>query len=406
MTRRPGVPSYAQPVRRDELYAWITAHPVAVDAVAVAVAVVLVALPSGRTLGAPALLLSLALLLPLVLRRRRPVLVAGLVFTAALLQAAASTVTSTVQFLPADAAVLVALYDVAGRSTRTASRLALGSALLGAVVLATMVVGHDPAVVVAEPRTFLVVVVGAGGLVLAAWTLGDVRRLRLAYVAALEERAERLEREREAQARLATAAERARIAREVHDVVAHSLSVVIAQADGGRYAAVAEPHRAPAVLSTIAETGRTALADMRRLLGVLRDPAALPTAPQPDVSAVPALVEGVRRSGLPVSLVELGAPRELPPALGLAAYRVVQEGLTNVLKHAGPGTPTTVALQWNPGALVVHVDDEGGAVATPSHGEGHGLAGMRERAGMFGGSVEAGPRPGGGHSLRVLLPAP
>ena len=405
MTHWPDARSYPRPVRRDELYAWSTAHPVAVDAVAVAVAVVLVALPSGRTLGPPALVLSLALLLPLVLRRRRPELVAGLVFTAALAQAAISTVTSTVQFLPADAAVLVALYDVAGRSTRTASRLALGSALLGAVVLALIVVGPHAAVL-SQPRDFLVVVVGAGGLVLAAWTLGDLRRLRLAHVAALEERAERLEREREAQARLAAAAERARIARELHDVVAHSLSVIIAQADGGRYAAVAEPHRAPAVLSTIAETGRTALADMRRLLGVLRDPAAVPTAPQPDVTAVPALVEGVRRSGLPVSLVELGAPRELPPALGLAAYRVVQEGLTNVLKHAGPGTPTTVALQWSPGTLVVHVDDEGGAVATPPNGDGHGLAGMRERAGMFGGSVEAGPRPGGGHSLRVLLPAP
>ena len=389
-------------MRRDRLYLWTSAHPLAVDVLVAAGLVVLVGLPTGTAIGSPALLLSVLLLAPLALRRTRPVLTAALVFSAAALQWAVSLLDRDVALLAADVAVLLALYDVAGRGPRTASRAALATALLGAGMLAVALGGAAQAVT--DPTTLLGVAIAAGGLALAAWTLGDLRRVRLAYVASLEERAERLERERAQQAELAAAAERARIAREMHDVVAHSLSVVIAQADGGRYAAASSPAAAE-VLSTIAATGRTALADMRRLLGVLRESSAVPTAPQPDVDAVPELVDGVRRSGLPVSLVDVGERRPVPAAYGLAAFRIVQEGLTNVLKHAGPGTPTTVALRWTDEALELQVDDEGTLAPVPDGG-GHGLDGMRERARLFGGELAAGPRPGGGHRLLVRLPYP
>jgi signal transduction histidine kinase len=388
-------------VRRDRLYLWTSAHPLAVDVLTAALLVLLVAVPTGA-LGARAQGLSVLLLAPLALRRTRPVLTAALVFSAAAVQWAVSLVDRDVVLLVADVGVLVALYDVAGRGPRRASRLALATALLGALMLGVAVVG--PPQPLYDLGTTMGVAVAAGGLALAAWTLGDLRRVRLAHVASLEERAERLERERAQQAELAAAAERARIAREMHDVVAHSLSVVIAQADGGRYAVASSPAAAQ-VLETIAATGRTALADMRRLLGVLREPSTAPTAPQPHVDTVRELVDGVRRSGLPVSLVDVGERRPVPAAYGLAAFRIVQEGLTNVLKHAGPGTPTTVALRWTDEALELQVDDDGTATPVPD-GAGHGLTGMRERARLFGGEVAAGPRPEGGHRLLVRLPYP
>jgi signal transduction histidine kinase len=202
--------------------------------------------------------------------------------------------------------------------------------------------------------------------------------------------------------------ERARIAREMHDVVAHSLSVIVSQAQGGAYVAGSQPERAARALETIAETGREALADMRGLLGVLRaDPdaaAPAPEDPQPGLADLPELVARVRAAGLPVELTETGTPRRLGAATGLAAYRLVQESLTNTLKHGGPAARAEVRLQWTDEELAVTVTDDGDGPASTGAG-GQGLVGMRERAAVVGGRAEAGPRPGGGFAVTARFPA-
>ena len=203
------------------------------------------------------------------------------------------------------------------------------------------------------------------------------------------------------QAEQALVAERARIARELHDIVAHHLSVVVLQAAGAQ--ASAKP--APQALAKIERSGREALTEMRRLLGVLREPAeGAALAPQPGMAELAALAEGVRAAGLPVRLAIDGGTAALPAAVDVSAYRIVQEALTNVLKHAGPAS-ADVTVGCVDGAVVIEVTDDGvgGAAAGPSAG-GHGLVGMRERAAMFGGELLAGPQPGGGFAVRARLP--
>jgi signal transduction histidine kinase len=212
-------------------------------------------------------------------------------------------------------------------------------------------------------------------------------------------------------AELAVAAERTRIAREMHDIVAHSLSVVIAQADGGRYAGTTNPEAALKALATISETGRAALADMRHILGVLRDPSgheADPAdlrAPIPDSQDLTGLVDQMRATGLNVSMVRIGAARALPAGMGVAIYRVAQEALTTVLKHGGPGVHVTVVDRWTDQAVTLEVSDDGrGAAAEETGGQGHGLIGMRERVEVFGGTLTAGPARGGGFRVTMVMP--
>lgn len=223
-----------------------------------------------------------------------------------------------------------------------------------------------------------------------------------ALAVALEEQ---LARDTEAERALAAAAERGRIAREMHDVVAHTLSVVVAQADGGRFAAAQHPQAAAQALETIADVGRSALGEMRALLGLLRDAdddAAL--GPQPSIDDIPALVASMRDGGLDISFVTTGTPRPLPIGAGLALYRVTQEALTNILKHAGPGPQAFAQLTWEPQAVVLTVSDDGRGAAARDDGDGLGIAGMTERASLFGGTLSAGPRAGGGYLVRATLP--
>ncbi|MDE0571947.1 histidine kinase [Demequina sp. B12] len=211
--------------------------------------------------------------------------------------------------------------------------------------------------------------------------------------------------ERETERQLAATAERARIAREMHDVVAHTLSVVVAQADGGRFAAKADPASAAKSLDIIAEVSRAALTEMRALLGLLRmgdEDAAL--GPQPSLDDIPALVSATREGGLECSFVTTGTPRTLPIGAGLALYRITQEGLTNVLKHAGPKATTYVQLTWMDDAVELWVSDNGRGAGARDDGEGQGIAGMKERATVLGGTVSAGPRAGGGFVVKVRLP--
>jgi signal transduction histidine kinase len=241
---------------------------------------------------------------------------------------------------------------------------------------------------------------------LIAWVLGDSVRYRRAYYSALEDRAARLEAERDAQAQVAAAAERARIARELHDVVAHNVSVMVVQADGASYALDNDPGKAREALAAIAGTGRQALAEMRRLLGVLRrddgtDPG---RAPLPGIAQLGELLEQTRAAGLPVSLTVEGVPQPLPDGAALAAYRIVQESLTNTRKHGGPQATAQVTLRYLEDALVLRITDDGQGPVTLPDGAGHGLNGMRERVAIYGGWVQAGPRAGGGYHVTARLP--
>lgn len=243
------------------------------------------------------------------------------------------------------------------------------------------------------------------------WAWGRLTRVRRAYLTELEDRAARLERERGAQAKIAVAAERARIARELHDVVAHNVSVMIVQADGAAYVLDNSPQQAKEALSTIASTGRQALVEMRRLLGVLRTTDTTEEyVPQPGVAELPELLDQVRTAGLPVDFDSAGDPQELPRGVELTVYRIVQEALTNVRKHGGPDVRARVAVDFRDRELEVLIEDDGRGstddqlVVGGSDGPGHGLIGMRERVGMVSGSLDIGPRPGGGFRIRAVLP--
>jgi signal transduction histidine kinase len=214
----------------------------------------------------------------------------------------------------------------------------------------------------------------------------------------------RMRRERDA-AEAAIIEERMRIARELHDVVAHAISVIVLQARGGRSLLDSEPDETRGALDTIEHTGQQALVEMRRLVGLLRESAgALALAPQPTLSQLQHLVDQVRAAGLPVELSIEGSPVELPPGVDLSAYRIVQEALTNALKHAGPAR-ARVSLRYRTGELEVEVADDGEGKANGSGG-GHGLVGMRERVSVYGGELDAGPQADGGYVVRVRLPYP
>ncbi|MFD7304229.1 sensor histidine kinase [Streptomyces pharetrae] len=239
---------------------------------------------------------------------------------------------------------------------------------------------------------------------------GIAVRTRRDYTEALEDRARRLEIERDQQARLAAAAERARIASEMHDIIGHNLSVITGLADGGRYAAAKSPERAAQALDAIAGTSRQALTELRRLLDVLRDDHQHPEAglaPQPALTDLDQLIDGVRSAGLPVRLTTHGTPA-LPPGRQLTVYRVVQEALTNTLKHAGTGATADIALSYaGRGAATVTVTDTGhGARPVDGTTTGRGLPGMRERTALYGGTLEAGPRPLPERGWRVRLHLP
>ncbi|MFI6645893.1 sensor histidine kinase [Streptomyces sp. NPDC050504] len=249
------------------------------------------------------------------------------------------------------------------------------------------------------------------GILLAA-ALGLAVRTRQEYTASLVERARQLEVERDQQARLAAAAERTRIAREMHDIIGHNLSVITGLADGGAYAAAKSPERAAQALSAISSTSRQALAELRRLLDVLREDAPAARAPQPSLTDLDALLEGVREAGLKVGLETRGTPSPtLTPGLELTVYRVVQEALTNTLKHAGPDATAAVTLTHAPRHLSAEITDTA-APPTPAPAptpaipsSGQGLTGMRERTALYRGTLEAGPRPdGGGWRVHLRLP--
>ncbi|OKI07261.1 two-component sensor histidine kinase [Streptomyces sp. CB02923] len=347
-----------------------------------------------------------ALCLVVALRRKAPAKMMLLALAVGICQIAFK-----VQPTMADFAMLAIIYTVASGTKRWASRTALIGALTGPTLYAVRSGNGD-----APPRSLWEGVFIVGLLTMPfvlAWVLGDSVRTRRAYWAQLEEKAARLEKERETQSRIAVAAERARIARELHDVVAHNVSVMVVQADGAAYVLDAAPEQAKQALETISGTGRQALAEMRRLLGVLRtgeQPESGEYVPQPGVEQLADLIDQVRGAGLPVDFQVAGEPRPLPSSVELTAYRIVQEALTNTRKHGGPDVGATVRLSYRDGELDLLVEDDGRGAQHELYsgggadGLGHGLIGMRERVGMVGGSLDAGPRPGGGFRISAVLP--
>jgi signal transduction histidine kinase len=299
-----------------------------------------------------------------------------------------------------DSALIVAHYTVASREDRRTALTAAAILELG-VLMALARWFHAEHI-----RSF----VGLSGLVAAAGALGLNVRHRRGLLASLQERAARLEHERDQLAKLAAAAERARIARELHDVVAHNLTVMIALADGAGYALRDDPEEAERALENASSTGRLALAEMRRLLGVLREDSnekAPDRDPQPGVPEIDQLVEHVRAAGLPVNYRVSPDARALPEGIQVTLFRIVQEALTNTLKHAGPSATAEVELIATGVDVSLSVADTGPPVsARSSRNGGSGLRGMQERASVYSGVVEAGPRPGGGWRVAARLPLP
>ncbi|MGA5894485.1 sensor histidine kinase [Streptomyces venetus] len=388
------------------LYDFLRRHPMWVDGswAAVLLGISVVGGVAGGY-GSPAVAVPLTLLLCLVvaLRRRLPEKMLLLATAVGLAQ-----LITDVKMGPADFAMLVIVYTVAAEGARWASRFALGAGLCAAPVAHLRWPSDQTNVAGNIALTIFMTVPFA-----LAWVLGDSIRTRRAYFAQLEERAARLEKEREAQSKVAVAAERARIARELHDVVAHNVSVMVVQADGAAYVLDAAPDQAKKALETISSTGRQALAEMRRLLGVLRTgehQEAGEYVPQPDVQQIEDLVEQCRGHGLPVDFKVEGTPRPLPSGVELTAYRIVQEALTNTRKHGGPNAGASVRLVYFDDGLGLLVEDDGKGAPHELYeeggfdGQGHGLIGMRERVGMVGGTLDAGPRPGGGFRISALLP--
>ncbi|MGW2159091.1 sensor histidine kinase [Nonomuraea sp. NPDC001699] len=341
--------------------------------------------PDG--LGAALLVLAAA---PIAVRRRWPLaaLCAGLVpetlLTSLGYGAGASGVSG-----------LVLLYSVA---SNRGLAVALGGLL---VSLLTYTVGALAGpVTLPGPSEHVVAIV----VLLAVWGAGRSLRLRRAYLEELRDRASRLERAHAADTRAARAEERSRIARELHDVVAHHVSVMTVQAAAARRVLSADPDLAREALSAIENTGRLAMTEMRNIVGVLRTDARAELGPQPGVGDLPGLVEQMREAGLPTLLRVEGEPRPLPAGVDLAAYRLVQEGLTNSLRHAGAGAEAVVTVRHAPTGLDVRVEDDGKGTAPATDRPGHGLVGIRERVALYGGILNIGPRPGGGFEVRASFP--
>lgn len=339
------------------------------------------------------LALQAGLLLPLLWRRRAPFAAFGAVAAVFLVQWSLGV------FLRADFALLIALYSVTLHARLRYLPWAC-AAMVG--LLIPVAVRVSAAVNVWEALFFLL------SAATAAVAIGLAVRVRRAQLASLRERAARLEIERDQRSKLAAATERTRVAREMHDIIGHNLSVIITLADGGAYAAEVTPERSKQALRLVGDAGRQALGELRRMLGVLREQAdALELNPQPGIADLEALCGSVRAAGPEVVYHSGGELDVLDRGVQLTAYRIVQEGLTNALKHAGPDTRIHVTVTVEGTRLWVRVQDTGPPDGTgqpgPTPEEGQGLAGIKERAALYGGIVTAGPASGGGWAVQATL---
>ena len=372
---------------------WADRHPVALDVLTtlglIAASFVGIAI-QGRLHHPDVVVFCIALPAPLLLRHRDPRLAFGLVALIALAQ----WLVSTPQL--ADGAVLIAMFWLMLDGELTEMAIAAAVVEVGAVLAAFRWSPDQPAKVW----------VGITGLGVAAGGLGVSIRQRRALVASLSERAARLEFERDQEGRLAAAAERARIAREMHDIVSHNLSVMIGLADGAAYALRAAPDTSRSAMERVSHTGRQALGEMRLLLGVLRDePEEGLYEPQPGLDRLDELLARVEAAGIPVTIEVAGDPHALPGGVQLTIFRIAQEALTNTLNHAGRPATARVSLRCTPDRVELEVTDTGSPVSGPPGlpSGGRGLRGMRERAAAHGGVLEAGPLTEGGWRVALTI---
>jgi signal transduction histidine kinase len=379
------------------LRALAASHPYAADAGLAALVLVAVSVPFVLPWGAGAprptwlgYVLAVGTAVPLIWRRRAPIACAVVVtaFTVAL-------VLYHRPGQPMQYGAVVAVYTVASVAPRwqriaTVAVWCAGILVVGAIDDRSTGVGNAFAILT----------------VLSAYGLGELTRVRRAYVGALEERARRIDWERQAEIEQAAARERARIAREMHDILAHAVSLMVVQAEAGPVAVRTDPDRASAAFDAIATAGRDAMRQLRQILSVLKDTdGAAERAPQPTVANLPELVERVERSGLRTELRISGEPRPMRPDVEVAAYRVVQEALTNTIKHAAAGC-AVVRLEWRDDTLTIVVSDDGHGAVGHSDGHGQGLVGIRARVAACGGTAVAGPATdGGGFVVTAHLPA-
>lgn len=375
----------------------LSRYPLLVDVV-VAAAVLAASLPplvNARSCGckpAPVWAFALVILQGLLLlpRRRQPFWVSLAVGLATGVYGAANLPDPALPF-----AGLVSTYSVAVYASR---RLALLAGACTAVGLA-IGLGVDKH---ATAQDWSINFLAFSTAFLLGWTVRTSREA----ASALRQRAEQLERTREAEARRAAVEERNRIAREMHDVVAHSLGLMIVQAEAGPVVVPRDPDRAVAAFDTISATGKSALSEMRRLLGVLRDDpdgVGPDRSPQRGADGIPDLVQSMREAGLDVHLHQQGQLVDLPAAVDLSAYRIVQEALTNVLKHAGPAR-VDIRIAQRESALDIEISDDGLGGQAERATDGKGLIGMRERVGLVGGQLSVGPGEGGGWTVHACLP--
>jgi signal transduction histidine kinase len=351
--------------------------------------------------AAVAVIAALVATVPLIARRRLPFAAPTVVFVglAVISLARPSAVYGGASFTLF--ALMLAFWAAGAQRER---HRAVTAAALGLAAVAVMIArgGHGGVVRTGDLELSLFIwTLIAIGLPLGAFAL----RGRAERAAGFQERADRIEREREERTRAAIAAERARIARDLHDVIAHSVTVMTVQGGAARLLLDTDPDRARTPLLVVEETGRQALADLRRLVGIVehgegREPV-LALAPQPGLADLPSLVEKIRGAGLPTDLVVEGEPGPLAPGVELAAYRIAQEALTNTLKHAGPAR-ARVTVRFEPEWLRLEITDDGRGRATVGHG-GHGLVGIRERVALYGGTLEVGAREAGGFGVCARL---
>lgn len=380
---------------------WFQQHPRVVDLVVVLAVfaynlpIQLGSVPDGLWPGT-GIVLSAGLCAPYLMRRRYPLAVFAVIQLVAFMQ-----VLLGVELLVADALLLLAVYNLAVRArwyVSAGAALVLIDWLLVAVV-PTMERDH---LSIGDVGVLVAVIVWA-------WTWGRLVQTRRNYIGSLRERAEQLEREKAAEAAVAASTERTRIAREIHDIVSHSLSVVVVMSDGAARTVDTAPEEAKTAMEGVREAGRTALADMRRMLGVLRDGEPGSHAPQPGIAQLESLVADSVSAGLPVSFSVDGEPGlvKIPESVDLTVFRIVQEALTNVRRHAGPDvTRVDVQIHHRPDAIDVSITDDGHGPADPGNAAspGHGLVGMRERVAAHGGTLRTGARPSGGFEVVATVP--
>lgn len=378
---------------------WFQQHPRVVDVVVVLAVfaynlpIQLGSVPDALWSGT-GIVLSVALCAPYLMRRRYPLAVFAAIQAIAFLQ-----ILLGVELLVADVMLLLAVYNLAVRARWFVSACAalVSTYWLLVAVVPTMERDH---LSIGDVGVLVAVIVWA-------WTWGRLVQTRRNYVGSLRERAEQLEREKTAEAMIAASTERTRIARELHDIVSHSLSVVVLMSDGAATKVASDPERARKAMLGVRDTGRTAMADMRRMLGVLREDEPGSHTPQPGIGQLDRLVEESVAAGLPVTLETEGDAGSVPASVDLAVFRIVQEALTNVRRHAGPGvTRADVRIRYREDSVEVSIIDDGkGPAGSPFESRtGHGLIGMHERVGAHGGTLRTGARPGGGFEVVASVP--